>query len=107
MSKYRENQESIEAWRVKTFGPTASAVHIVHRARLEMDELLFAASRPKPPGEIVEEAADVVIILMGVAAVCGLDLMEAVDVKMAVNRLRKWKPAGDGTGHHYHEDETA
>jgi hypothetical protein len=29
-----------------------------------------------------------------------MDLNEQVDAKMAVNRARKWKATGDGTGGH-------
>ena len=34
------------------------------------------------------------------AAILGQDLNEQVDAKMVINRARKWKAVGDGTGGH-------
>jgi NTP pyrophosphatase (non-canonical NTP hydrolase) len=66
-----------------------------------MAELLRATTIDLPDAdEITEEAADVVIVLYRLAAMCGRDLHEVIDSKMAVNRGRKWK--SDGTGHGYH-----
>ncbi len=50
--------------------------------------------------EMGREAADVVILLHRLVALAGMDLSEQVDAKMAINRARKWKAAGDGTGGH-------
>jgi len=46
------------------------------------------------------EAADVVIVLNRLAHVCGFELNDLVDHKMAINRQRKWKLDGTGHGHH-------
>ncbi|MNY00493.1 hypothetical protein D3C86_1329890 [compost metagenome] len=44
-----------------------------------------------------------VIVLSQIAERLGLDLGEAIDRKMAINRSRKWVTAGDGTGQHVEE----
>jgi hypothetical protein len=46
------------------------------------------------------EAADVVILLHRLAGLLGHELHELVDAKMEINRARRWKSAGDGTGGH-------
>ncbi len=60
--------------------------------------------RPRPE-KIPGEAADVAIVLHGLCHMRGIDLQAEVDKKMAVNRARKWRALGDGTG--YHIKETA
>jgi hypothetical protein len=52
------------------------------------------------PDKIADEAADVLIVLYGVAGMRGFDLHAEVDRKMAVNRARRWAANGDGTGYH-------
>lgn len=56
-------------------------------------------SQPEPD-KIPVEAADVLIVLYGVARMRGFDLHAEVEKKMAVNRSRRWKANGDGTGYH-------
>ncbi|RED54086.1 dATP/dGTP pyrophosphohydrolase domain-containing protein [Aestuariispira insulae] len=99
MSNRMENQASLAAWGEETFGPAADPVRLLERAELEMDELLEAA-RAGQDEEAALEAADILILLFRYAELSGFDLMEAVDRKMVVNRSRRWKPAGDGTGSH-------
>ena len=53
--------------------------------------------------KIPAEAADVLIVLYGVAGMRGFDLHAEVDRKMAINRARRWKANGDGTGYHIKE----
>jgi hypothetical protein len=55
---------------------------------------------PLEPGRIEEEAADVQILLYGVAGMRGFDLRRATDRKMVRNRARSWRILGDGTGYH-------
>lgn len=57
-------------------------------------------SREFDPIKIPTEAADVMIVLYGIASMRRFDLLRAVDFKMAVNRDRRWKTRGDGTGYH-------
>lgn len=82
-----ETLETIAAWCEETFGPIEPA-RIAERAAEEMDELRAEPTR-------VEEAADVVIVLSRYPG-----LWAEVQRKMAVNRQRKWRLMGDGTGYH-------
>lgn len=93
-------QETIASWADATFGPAPSRARIAARANEEMAELLRHATADEDCAAMVEEAADVVIILFRLARECGADLMGAVDAKMEKNRSRMWKL--DGTGHGYH-----
>jgi hypothetical protein len=103
-----ETSQTIREWGDATFGEArdltalvarARAELLVARARAELDELEEAVGA----GEMAEagrEAADVVILLHRLVALAGMDLGEQVDAKMTVNRARKWRAAGDGTGGH-------
>lgn len=84
---WRETFETIAQWCEDTFGPITPE-RIVSRAGEEMDELLAEPTR-------VEEAADVLICLARYPG-----LWAAVERKMKVNRGRKWRLMGDGTGYH-------
>lgn len=96
----RETQASISSWAEATFGPVGANVRVAARANEEMAELLrVLATDDKSPMAAIE-IADVVIVLYRLAARLGVDLHDAIDVKMAVNRSREWKL--DGTGHGYH-----
>jgi NTP pyrophosphatase (non-canonical NTP hydrolase) len=94
-----ETSQSISIWGDETFGKVADLSALVARAREELDELDLAI-KADDEAEIGREAADVVILLHRLVALAGMDLAAEVDAKMAVNRARKWKPAGDGTGGH-------
>ncbi len=95
----RETSKSICEWGDATFGEVKDLAALVARARGELDELEEAV-RAGDMTEAGREAADVVILLHRLVALAGMDLSEQVDAKMAVNRARKWKAAGDGTGGH-------
>jgi NTP pyrophosphatase (non-canonical NTP hydrolase) len=94
-----ETSQSIRIWGDETFGKVADLSALVARARGELDELEHAIRAGDKP-EIGREAADVAILLHRLVALAGMELREQVDAKMAVNRARKWKAAGDGTGGH-------
>jgi NTP pyrophosphatase (non-canonical NTP hydrolase) len=94
-----ETSQSIRIWGDEMFGKVADLSVLVARARRELDELEQAIRAGDKP-EIGREAADVVILLHRLVALAGMELGEQVDAKMAVNRARRWKPAGDGTGGH-------
>lgn len=96
----KETQASIYQWARETFGEAKDAMQIALRAREEFDEMIAAMREGSPPWKIVFEAADTVIVLLQVAEHYGLDLGEAIDRKMAINRAREWRTAGDGTGQH-------
>ncbi len=94
-----ETSLSIRDWGDEIFGEVADLTALVARARIEMDELEAALTE----GDLKEagkEAADVVILLHRLMGLIGKDLSSEVDAKMAINRTRKWKAAGDGTGGH-------
>ncbi len=95
-----ETQESISAWAEEAFGKAGSNARIAGRANEEMAELICAATSDRPARELIEEAADITIILYRLAERNGFDLDAAIDAKMALNRMREWKR--DGTGHGYH-----
>lgn len=94
-----ETSQTICEWGNATFGEARDLTALVARARGEMDELEQAV-RDGDLAEAGREAADVVILLHRLVALAGMDLAEQVDAKMAVNRARTWKVAGDGTGGH-------
>lgn len=57
-------------------------------------------------GKIPIECADVRIALMGVTSPRKINLQRQVDLKMQVNRSRKWRCLGDGTGYHIKPGDT-
>jgi NTP pyrophosphatase (non-canonical NTP hydrolase) len=121
-----ETQESVHRWINETFpGTDPDSPRKSIRVLEEMVELCMASGaavseidaavrkstsshrgpistnlRSPDPDKIAAEAADVLIVLYGVAGMRGFDLHAEVDRKMAVNRARRWKANGDGTGYH-------
>tara|TARA_R100000808_G_C2112571_1_gene126212 strand:+ start:582 stop:881 length:300 start_codon:yes stop_codon:yes gene_type:complete len=94
-----ETTNTIGRWAVETFGvPTLEVAE--SRAREEMDELQDAINLSVYPETIVEEAADVVIVLCHLAATMDRSLWDAVERKMKTNRQRIWKSRGNGTAQH-------
>jgi NTP pyrophosphatase (non-canonical NTP hydrolase) len=99
-----ENQRTISVWAAKTFGyPTEERA--IKRMLEEVEELknIDAKDYNKSFDEISNECADILITLYQVANVFSFDLHKCVDHKMEINRARKWKIAGDGTGQHIKE----
>ncbi len=94
-----ETSHTIREWGDAIFGAPSDLTALVTRARVEMDEL-EQALRAGDRAEAGREAADVAILLHRLAGILGMELSEQVDAKMQVNRARKWKAAGDGTGGH-------
>lgn len=118
----KETQETVGRWIDETFpGTDPESPRKAIRALEEMVELCLASgatqemihvavhkaigSEPagKHPDKIPVESADVLIVLYGVARMRGFDLHAAVDAKMQINRSRRWKANGDGTGYHIKE----
>lgn len=88
------------AWARQTFGDV-SPIRAAVRANEEMAELLKAACADwRERDKIMEEAADVVIVLCHLAGALDADLGAAIEKKMAKNRARTWRLDGDGTGYH-------
>lgn len=127
-----ETPESVGLWAVKQFGgPTPLAIlrrmcdevlegmelcvienehtrtmfkafrmglsHLDHYAYPHTHQLHLAES-------IAEELADANIVGYHAAALLGVVLFDEIDRKMDINRRRKWKSNGDGTGQHVDED---
>lgn len=99
----RENQQTISQWIEETFGPAGSNARVVARANEEMAELLRNVTIQDDHPAMAEEIADVFIVLYRVATRLGVDVHEAIDRKMAVNRARKWALDGSGCGYHVKE----
>jgi hypothetical protein len=85
-----ETFDTVRAWCDETFGP-ATPDSIINRAAEEWIEMTEA---PDDESRAIE-AADVVIILCRMPG-----FVEAFQKKMAVNRARKWRLTGNGTGYH-------
>lgn len=76
---------------------------VVRALKEEFDQALARHyEKPNPP-KVPGEAADVGIVLHALCAMKGIDLQAEIDKKMAVNRSRKWRALGDGTGYHIKE----
>lgn len=81
-------QEYVGDWGKKTFGqdnPDAIVEHLLDEA-LELRE----AIKKDGPTAIRNEAADVLILLFGIAHRLGFDLGQAVVTKMMENKTRSW-----------------
>ncbi len=93
----RETQYSISA-----FGFPRSLE--VMRARLLEEvkelELIDIWSSSDSIDKIADKCADIYIVMVQLMNMIGFDLHAHVDYKMAINRSRKWKLEGDGTGQH-------
>lgn len=97
-------QAEIGAWQEATFPEMERrAMPIVQHLRSEAQELeveLAAAGRENAPA-VQAEAADVFILLVGLATSLGFNLEAAVKEKMAINKKRKWGPPQEnGVIHH-------
>lgn len=96
----QENQSTIYAWARSTFGEPRSNLQIAARALKEMGELIEKLALNDNDPAAAEEVADVVIVLSQIPERLGVDLDLEVDRKMSINRERRWKTNGDGTGQH-------
>lgn len=93
MTEQAETFETVNQWCDDTFGP-ASPKRILERAAEEWDELAAEIEAGNIPRAAVE-AADVVICLCRIPG-----FAEAFQAKMRINRGRKWRLTGEGTGYH-------
>lgn len=99
-----ESQRSISEWADATFG-TSTLPRIAIRASLEMHELIEAVAENDHVA-MVEEAADVIIVLMRIFHYSDVDFMDVINRKMQKNRARKWTRDGAGSGQHIDEKQT-
>lgn len=120
-----ETQKSVAEWRESVFGRSALPHRILGRCLEEFAELVgmvgfpYHEARLRGAAEdmkaaelgadvspefvkraIGDEAADVLVVLMGFCHEVGVDLQAELDRKMAVNRKRKWKVTAAGLGQH-------
>lgn len=97
-------QKQITKWAIDTFGDPDDITDIIDRAGVEFDEMVDAAYNAKQGiedyGHVIEEIADVFIILCQYCEHMGFDLQDAVDAKMDLNSTRSWIKTGNGVGQH-------
>ena len=96
--EFNETQASIAEWADATFG-TQDSRRVALRASSEMHELVEAALFGDE-ADMIEEAADIIIVLMRVFHNRGVDYRDVIDRKMRKNRSRQWKLDGTGSGQH-------
>ena len=101
-----ETCATVAQWANEVFGPQSDTARVAARANEEMAELLRAATSGKSADEICAEAADVVIVLARMTDLIGINLWDAVEAKMVINRARVWKQDGTGNGYHIREKST-
>ena len=104
----KETQLTISDWGHKTFGYPKNYVTIIKRMLKEckeLEELIDnnAHFNDALCDDIVDECADIYIVMCHVMTTIGYDLHACVDHKMEINRARKWNINGDGTGQHVKE----
>ena len=99
-----ETQQTICDWATKTFGNSYSPEIHIRRMLEECKELeeksemgIFSHE------ELADEIADIFICGYRAMDALGFDTHSCIDHKMAINRHRKWKLNGDGTGQHVKE----
>lgn len=99
----KETQQTISDWANATFGVPTTDASIGWRANGELNELINALRDDDANPKAVEEAADVIIVLMRLFQRRGVQFWDEVEKKMKVNRGRKWTRTGDGHGQHVKE----
>lgn len=100
----KETQRSITAWGDATFGP-ATLQTLFDRVADEWRELV-EAWEAGDQRKAAREAADVYITMVRWLEYLGFDLHEEVDIKMGINRERKWRVTAEGVGQHVKEGES-
>lgn len=97
-----ETQYTISDWADKTFGFPKSLDVVINRMLEEVEELkaIDYKSNEANLEKVADECADVYITLCRITSTLGFDLHACVNHKMQINRARKWKRSGDGTGKH-------
>jgi NTP pyrophosphatase (non-canonical NTP hydrolase) len=86
-------QRAIDEWQRATFPPSTAASKLAHLRK----ELVELEAAPTDAGEI----ADCIMLLVGVASLAGVDVQQALEDKLAVNKQRRWgEPDADGVVEH-------
>lgn len=95
--------KEITEWQDRTFTeatPLSAATHLQREVR----ELIFdlASGNPK---SMRFEIVDCFLLIIGVAHLSGVDLEEALEKKMTINKARKWgKPDAQGVVEHIRDE---
>lgn len=90
-------QKAIGEWGKETFGNNQTVTGLKKHLEKELAELLSANNFNNE----VEECADIVILLMGIAYLKGFDLLTEVEGKFEVIKERQWnEPDLDGVIQH-------
>ena len=98
MSNLLPFQNQVGEWAVETF-PQATRDSWVAHMRREIEELADSHDG--------EEAADILILLLGHAYINGYDLLHEARMKMLISRLRTWgEPNEEGVVEHIHPEPT-
>lgn len=84
-----ELQKKLAAWRDEQF-PGHTISDSMEKLREEVEELSYGCI-VKSTMEIAKEAADVVIVAMGIMSMCGIDFEDAVRNKAEIVLKRKYK----------------
>ena len=100
----KETQRTICDWADKTFGYSKDPRSAIKRMLKEVEELKDKMdSGAATFDDLADEMADIFITGYRVFDVLGFNGDACVDHKMEINRARKWKLNGDGTGQHIKE----
>jgi hypothetical protein len=92
-------QSDIGRWQVETFGSPDGVILATHqKLQEEQRELMLALSSSgyEASPEVMEEWADNMIVLLGLAARLKFSAYAAIVDKMAVNRKRSWPRSPEG-----------
>ena len=94
---------------MSVFGSGAAPLAVYSKINSVMGEVLGEITKEIVTGQpnarnIAAEVADMVIAGHHLCGVLGEDLDKHVDAKMAINRTRKWKLNGMGSGQHVEND---
>jgi NTP pyrophosphatase (non-canonical NTP hydrolase) len=90
----RELQAEIAQW-ADELNPDRTALSLIAKMLEEVGELI-ASDRQDDPLEL----ADVLILALDLAHIKGIDVADAVQRKMRVNRTRRWQIADNGSMRH-------
>ena len=81
-------QHRIGTWQIATFGAGQTRYGLLEKLREECAEILLSDSDQ----QLEEEAADVAIVLCGIAHLVGFDLIAAMECQFKVLQTRTWAP---------------
>ena len=99
-----ETQKTISEWATKTFGYPKSPEVAIRRMLQECVELHLKLDEGCTHEQYADEITDIFITGYQAMTTIGFDVQACIDHKMEINRHRKWKLAGDGTGQHIEEE---